>query len=148
MNLAQALKQKNRLAGELTRLQQIFVRENARRNDNPSTVNPEEVWTKIQALSEELGELKARIAKANINVYSAIERMAELKGRIAFINGVPKREGEELEQAHYGSAAAPTKYQWTSFINQQRADEMVFALQKEIDELQDKVDTYNATTTV
>jgi hypothetical protein len=148
MNLAQALKQKNRLAGELTRLQEIFQRENSRRNDNPSTVKPEEIWSKIQEVSEQLGVLKAKIATANVGIYSAIERMAELKGRIAYVKMVPKREGEEVEQPHYGSTAQPTKYTWTAFMNQQQADTLVFDLQKQIDTLQDQVDAYNATTQI
>jgi len=94
MNLAQALKQKNRLAGELARQQQILQRENARRSDSASTVDREDVLNRIVELSEELGELKGKITKANVNIYPALERMAEYKSLIAFYQGLPKREGE------------------------------------------------------
>ena len=146
MNLAQALKQKNRLAGELVRQQQILQRENARRNDSVSEVNREEVWEKIQNLSNELGELKGKITQANVNIYPALERMAELKGRIGFIQGLQKREGEEIIPLH--GDREPLKYKWESFINQTKCDELVAELQEQINDLQDEVDEYNATTQI
>ena len=69
MNLAQALKQKNRLAGELVRQQQILQRENARRSDSVSKVDRQEVWDNILRLSEDLGELKGKITQANVNIF-------------------------------------------------------------------------------
>lgn len=146
MNLAQALKQKNRLAGELVRQQQILQRENARRSDSVSTVDREAVYERILEISEELGELKGKITQANVNIYPALERMAELKSRIAFVQGLPKREGEEIQPLH--GDREPLKYQWDSFINQEKSDELVAELQEQINDLQDEVDTYNATTEV
>jgi hypothetical protein len=146
MNLSQALKQKNRLAGELVRQQQILQRENARRSDSVSTVDREAVFEKILSLSEDLGELKGKITQANVNIYPALERMAELKARIAFIQGLQKREGPEL--SFVGRDQEKVEYQWDSFITQEKCDEMVADLQEQINDLQDEVDTYNATTEV
>lgn len=146
MNLSQALKQKNRLAGELVRQQQILQRENARRNDSVSTVDREAVYEKILSLSDELGELKGKITQANVNIYPALERMAELKARIAFLQGLQKREGEEV--VFVGRDQEQVKYQWDSFINQETCDETVAELQEQINDLQDEVDAYNATTEV
>lgn len=146
MNLAQALKQKNRLAGEIVRQQQILQRENARRSDSVSQVDRNAVWQKIIELSEELGNLKGKITQANVNIYPALERMAELKARIAFINSLPKREGEEVN--FIGRDQEKMVYQWDSLINQQKCDELVADLQEEINDLQDEVDSYNATTQV
>lgn len=146
MNLAQALKQKNRLAGELVRNQQILQRENARRSDSVSKVDREAVWNRIQQLSEELGELKGKITTANVGIYPALERMAELKARIAYVNSLPKREGEEVQ--FVGRDQEKLTYTWDSHINQTTADTMVAEIQKQIDTLQDQVDAYNATTQV
>jgi hypothetical protein len=146
MNLSQALKQKNRLAGELVRQQQILQRENARRSDSVSTVDRDVVYQKILSLSDELGELKGKITQANVNIYPALERMAELKSRIAFIQGLAKREGEEL--VFVGRDQEQVKYQWDSYINQEKSDETVADLQEQINDLQDEVDAYNATTEV
>jgi hypothetical protein len=146
MNLAQALKAKNRIAGELVRQQQILQRENARRSDSVSTVNRQEVWQGIIELSEKLGTLKGMITQANVNIYPALERMAELKARIAYLNGLPKREGEEITSVGYNQEKLV--YKWDSLITQQKSDELVADLQQEINDLQDEVDSYNATTEV
>lgn len=146
MNLAQALKKKNRLAGELVRNQQILQRENARRSDNPSKVDRKAIWDRIITLSNELGTLKGKITQVNIGIYPAIEQMAELKSRITFIQGLQKREGDEKE--YLGPSQEVITRVWDSFINQQKCDEMVALLQEEINTLQDVVDVYNATTTL
>ena len=146
MKLNQALKVKNRLAGEVARFNQILHRENSRRNDNPSTVNREEIWNKIVATSNELGDLKGRISTANVGIYAKLERMGELKSRIAFINSLSKRTGEEIVPLH--GDREPLKYTWNSYVNQEKADGMVIDLQKQIETLQDEVDSYNATTEI
>lgn len=146
MNLAQALKQKNRLAGELVRQQQILSRENARRNDSVSKVDREAVWTKVVELSTKLGELKGKITVANIGIYPMLDKMAELKARITFIQGLDKREGEEITSVGYNSEKLV--YTWNSCINQEKCDALVVKLQEEINALQDQVDNYNATTTI
>lgn len=146
MKLSQALKEKNRLAGELVRQQQILQRENARRSDSVSKVDRQAVWDKIQTLSDELGLLKSKITVANVGVYPLLERMAELKSRIAYVSSLPKQEGEEV--SYIGRDQEKLVYKWDSLINQEKCDAIVADLQLRINELQDKVDTYNATTDV
>jgi hypothetical protein len=146
MNLAQALKQKNRLAGEIARNQVILQRENARRNDSVSTVDRQAVLNRILELSEQLGVLKAQIATANIGIYSALERMAELKSFISFLQTLPKREGEEVN--FVGRDQEKLVYTWNSLVTQTDCDGRVAKLQEQINALQDQVDSYNATTTI
>jgi hypothetical protein len=145
MNLSQALKNKNRLAGEIVRLQGILQRENARRSDSVSTVNREETWDKILKISDELGTLKAKIAEANVKIYSKLERMAELKGRIAFLQSLPIRSGPEL--VYLGGEQRQT-YNWDSFISREKVDEFITDLQLTINNIQDEVDSYNAQTII
>jgi len=146
MNLSQALKKKNRLAGEIARLQQILQRENARRNDNPSKVDRKQILDQIILTSKELGYLKADIAKANVGIYPALERMAEYKSLIAFYQSLPKRDGEEI--VFVGRDQEKLTYTWDSFITQEECDKEVVKLQQIINELQDEVDHYNATTQI
>ena len=146
MNLVQALKTKNRLAGELVRLQNILQRENSRRSDNPSKVNCEEVYKSIIDLSDRLGLLKSQIAAANINIYPAIERMSELKSRISYLNSLPKREGEEI--CFVGRDNEKLVYTWDCYLNQEEVDSLVVKLQEECDRLQDTIDNFNATTQI
>lgn len=146
MNLAQALKHKNRLAGEIVRQQQILHRENARRNDSVSTVDRGQVLANILKLSNELGTLKAKIATANIGIYPLLERMAEYKSLIAFYQGLPKQEGQDVQ--FVGRDQEKLTYTWESHINQTRCDELIAKLQEDINAWQDEVDAYNATTTI
>lgn len=146
MNLSQALKQKNRLAGELVRQQQILQRENSHRIGSVSTVDCELVYGKILDLSTQLGELKGKITVANIGVYPMLERMAELKARITYIKSLPKRVGEET--IYTGPNTPADKYTWVSFIDQAGCDTMVELLQKQVNEYQDKIDRFNAVTEI
>jgi hypothetical protein len=146
MNLAQALKQKNRLAGEINRQQQILQRENARRSDSTSSVDRQAVLDKILELSTQLGELKAKIAKANVGIYPAIERMAEFKSLIGFFQTLNKRVGEEI--VFVGRDNEKLTYKWDSLVTQESTDARVAELQAKINALQDEVDTYNATTQI
>ena len=146
MNLSQALKQKNRLAGELVRQQQILQRENTRRSDSVSNVDPKVVWDQIINLSDQLGELKGKITQANVGIYPALERMAELKSRIVFVQGMGKREGPEV--TFVGRDQEKVEYTWTSFINQEAADKMILELQTKIDTAQDLIDQYNQRTEI
>jgi hypothetical protein len=72
--------------------------------------------------------------------------MAELKSRIAFLNGLPKREGEEV--TFVGRDQEKMVYTWDSHINQEQTDKMIADLQLQINNLQDQVDLHNATTEV
>ena len=81
MTLSKAFKSKNSLVGKLNQHKQILLRENSRRNDNVSKVNPAQIYDEMLFVSEKLGRLKAAIAKANIGIYDKIERMAELKDK-------------------------------------------------------------------
>lgn len=144
MKLNQALKLKNRLASDLVRLQEILRRENSRRNDNKSTVDREHVWNSILRKSEELGKIKAQIAKANIGIYDKIERMAELKNRIAYLHSISIRAGEEI--VLFGRNQEKMVYEWDAFFKQEDIDRCVSEIQEDINSLQDDIDIYNATT--
>jgi hypothetical protein len=153
MKLAKALKVKNRLVGELNQLKVELQRENSRRNDNPSKVDCKSLYAEIEAKRDSLIALKAAICSANAGspnkdagIYQKIDKMSELKSFINFLAGLPKREGEELTLI--GANREKLTYQWTAFINQERADALTKELQLEVNKLQDDVDEYNAVTEV
>lgn len=144
MTLSTALKMKNRLAGELVRQQQILQRENARRSDSVSQVDRGAVYQKILDLSEQLGEIKGKITQANIGIYPALERMAEYKAHISFLQGLVKRDGEEITSV--GHNQEKLTYMWDSFIPQENCDLRVAELQLKIHAAQDFIDEYNGKT--
>jgi len=152
MKLTKALKFKNRLVGEINKLEEVLQRENSRRNDNPSKVDCKEVYTQIVSKVNDLINLKSAICAANAGaavgggIYGKIEETKELKSFINFLNGLPKREGEELTLI--GANREKLSYQWTAFLNQEKVDVEVLVTQEKINKLQDEVDEYNAVTDV
>jgi len=146
ISLSQALKLKNRIAGQLVKAQEIFSRENSRRSDNPSQVDRKEALEKIFKLSDLLGDLKSRIATANVPIYSDIERLNETKSLITYIIGLNKTEGPDIVGTVYNQP--PKEYTWDAHLNQQSADNLIEKLQQKINAHQDKIDAFNATTII
>lgn len=145
MKLHKALKIKNRLAGEVTRLSQLLQRENSKRSDNTSQVNAADVFNDLNTVRSELVRLKAAIARANIGIYEKIERISELKNQINLLNSLPAREGQEksaINQQTYET------HEWKAFLNRQAIDGLIVAIQQDINKTQDEVDEYNASTEV
>lgn len=60
MTLAQALKEKNRLAGELSRNWAMIARENSKREDSSRVIDVAETYKKVQLYKEKLTELKTK----------------------------------------------------------------------------------------
>ncbi len=146
MNISKALKVKNRLVGELAKQQEIFKRENSRRNDNPSTVNAADVLLNVVAVFDKLVKLKGAINEASAPVSEKLAKLTELKQYINFVSSVPCREGEELTLI--GSNREKLSYTWTALLNREKIDHEVSFLQKKINDLQDEIDTFNSQTTV
>lgn len=144
IKLHTALKVKNRLAGEVARLQSILARENARRNDNTSKIVCADISIQLDAARKKLLSVKTEIAKANVPIYAALAELEETKAQIAFYSTLPVREGYEIIPTPTGSL----DYTWTSYLNREKLDNLVAELQKRANDLQDEIDAYNASATV
>jgi hypothetical protein len=99
-------------------------------------------FAKIQSLSNELVELKARIHKVNQPVYNQIFLLAELKGQIKELKKVPTDEGKQTER--YGSVQSIKVVQ----LNIVDIENLVGELQDRIEELQNELDIHNANTII
>ena len=142
MNVKQALKQKNKLVTELKAQYQILQKFNSIEEGNPSRYIMVYVLAKIESLSNELVELKARIHRVNQPVYNQIFLLAELKGRIKELKKVPTDEGKQTER--YGSVQSIKEVQ----LNIVDIENVVGELQDRIEELQNELDIHNATTNI
>ena len=142
MNVKQALKQKNKLVTELKAQYQILQKFNSIEEGNPRRYIMVDVLAKIESLSNELVELKARIHRVNQPVYNQIFLLAELKGRIKELKKVPTDEGKQTER--YGSV------QWMKVVELNIVDveTRVGELQDRIEELQNELDIHNANTDI
>jgi peptidoglycan hydrolase CwlO-like protein len=146
MNISKALKVKNRLVGEVNRLQELVKRENSRRNDNTSSVNVEETVSQLESTREKLVSLKGAINEASAPISKKLADLAETKSQINFYNSIPSREGEELTLI--GSNREKLSYMWSAHLNREKLDAKVVELQKKTNDLQDEIDNFNAQTQV
>ena len=142
MNVKQALKQKNKLVTELKAQYQILQKFNSIEEGNPRRYIMVDVLDKIESLSNELVELKARIHKVNQPVYNQIFLLAELKGRIKELKKVPTDEGKQTER--YGSVQSIKVVE----LNIVDIENRVGELQDRIEELQNELDIHNANTII
>jgi hypothetical protein len=146
MNISKALKVKNRLVGELVRLQDIFKRENSKRNDNVSEIDAEKAYNDVLEAFDKVVALKGAINKATAGIAIKLAELSEYKKYLTFIQSVPVKEGPETVQGGYGKD--PINYTWKAFINRAKIDEKVAHYQSKIDALQDEIDEFNAKTQV
>ena len=146
MKIHKALKIKNRLAGEISTLQSILIRENSRRSDNLSKVDAQQVDAELSAKRIELWRLKGAIAKATSAIVEKLAFLEETKSEIKFFSSLPNREGEEIVNALGGKEIV--KYTWTATFNRQFIDKKLVELQNNINSLQDEIDEFNAKTDI
>lgn len=135
--LAKALKEKNKLKLEIAQLQKRFNTYNSviKGNQRPFDlkITEKELTEKIFQLIQ----LKSVITKSNQAVQDKIYRLAEIKGLIKFYKDVPIKQGKSAER--YSSEA--TEYE--ALFNESEIYIRIENLQKEADEIQDILETFN-----
>lgn len=154
-NLAQALKQKNRLAGEVARGREIVQRENSRKESRPARADVRTVFEENLAQMRTLAACKGAIAAANAGVvtgdqgiYGQLNLQAELRGLITFLKGLNTKEGEEVERVGFLSRDEASRTIYVATITRDEVDRLVATYQAEIEQLQDEIDEFNAATRI
>lgn len=142
MNVKQGLKEKNKLVTELKSLYEITKTHNSIEEGNVRRYSVVDTLSKVVATTLALVDLKARIHRANQPVFHQIFLMAELKGQIKMLRAMPVEEGKVSER--YGSTVCVKSVE----INIAERDMMVKSIEKQIEQLQDELDTHNATTQI
>jgi hypothetical protein len=146
MKISKALKQKNRIAGKLSKLQSLLARENSRRNDKVYTADREDLLNQINATRSSLIAIKAAITVASAGIATQLATLAEIKSEITYYESLPTKEG--VETVNIGYSKETKDYTWESYITQAHVDKKTSYLQTQADALQDSIDEYNATTDV
>ncbi len=154
-NLSQALKHKNRLAGEVARAREIVQRENSRKDSQIARADVRAVFEESVTRSRELAAFKGAVAAANAGVltgdhgiYGKLNLQAELRGLIVFLKGLNTKEGEEVERVGFLSRDEASRTIYVATIARDEVDRLVAAHQAEIEQLQDEIDEFNATTRI
>lgn len=155
INLSQALKQKNRLAGEIARLREIVQRENSRKEKQPVRADVRVAFDQGVKLSRDLAVFKGLIASANAGVtdlgrgiYGKLNLQAELRGLIAFLKELNTKEGVEVERVGFLSRDEAVSTVYVAVITRDEVDRQIAEWQAEIERLQDEIDEFNATTRI
>ena len=147
MSLAKALKYKNELIRMINETRTLIVKHNSYDSRNAPKFNLVISLGELIRLTELLADLKAQITKANAGIISDIALQCEYRSLIATLNTIPVDEGfSELDS--YSSSLAPRTIEKKVHINEPTIVKQQEGLRLKISELQDKIDAYNAVTTV
>lgn len=138
LSLSKALKIKNRLAGRLAKTNLSIAQYNCTVEGRKDEVDVKALDKERTSLVAALVELKTSIFEANKGIYRQIILIGEKKGEVEFLSGLNTKHGVEP----HGYQAQPVTY--VSVIQKAEVDKRVKQLEKDIDELQDAIDKYNA----
>ena len=144
MTIKQALKQKNKLIkqiGENTKLMQEY---NSIEVGNERPYSSIILLAKITEDTKELANLKSKIHIANTPVLEDIFLMSELKSIAQSLKKMDCTEGKS-NRDRYRLESESVK---TSEISLVRRNETIKELETRIEEIQDRLDVFNATTQI
>jgi hypothetical protein len=144
MTIKQALKAKNKLVksiGENTKLMQQY---NSVEVGNQRPYSTEVLFNQISKDTLELAELKSKIHKANTPVLGDIFYMSELKSMIQALKKMDCTEGKSNKDRY----RMESELVMTSEISLVTRNEMVKSMEDRIENIQDKLDIFNATTEI
>lgn len=137
ISLSKALKVKNRLAGRLAATTSTISVYNSVVRGRHGEVQVAELDKYRAELVNALVDLKTAIMEGNTGVYRLLNVLEEKKSEVAYLQGLNTRHG--TEPGYQGQTI-----EYVAVISKSDVDKRVKQLEKEIDELQDKIDAYNA----
>lgn len=145
MTLAQALKEKNRLAGELARNWSMIARENSKHEDSPRVIDVAETYRKVQLYKEKLTELKTKIGLANAGNLERIYKLEECENELNRLNDIRTDESSDFQAI---SDSSYKEFKRSVVFSAAQVYEMREKAQQECNDIQDELDAYNATTKI
>jgi hypothetical protein len=138
ITLGKALKIKNRLTGRLAKVQADVQAYNSVPEGQAGQVDVPALLKTREELVGALVSLKTAINDANREIQRDVYDLAEKKGTVQFLAGVNTRHGPL--PAVYPST---TEINYVAALKKAEVDALVARLEKEIDQLQDKLDQFN-----
>ena len=140
ITLAQALKEKNRLAGEIRRLWGLFQHENSCQENHERSIDVEKTLQTIEHYTAKLVELKTKISLANQGEHlDNMQRLDAVRKQHAKLAETSGSEDPEFDSRGLGSVI-----ERTAVFSEGRLETMRQQLRREADALQDKIDAHNA----
>ena len=142
MNLTKALKHKKKLIRLAEEQYLRFAKFNSTVVGTHSPYSAETAFNEWIRLTEELVELKTKIHLANGPIMHKIHRMSELKGMIHRFRNVDTKSG--MQRDYYDKDAV----EYAAFIDVVKKDTQIHIWEGMIEELQEEIESYNATTKI
>ena len=140
ITLAQALKEKNRIIGEISKLWALVNRENSCWEIHKRSISVIETMKTINFYTEKLIELKTKIGKANEGNLQNMYALDEYKSQISKLNNL-----DTSEDIRYRGIKDDIMEVRSAEITAADVIEQVKQLQLKCNQLQDAIDAYNAT---
>ena len=139
MTINQALKQKNRLAGEIAKLNSKILSYNRWVKGNKPDYDSHALYNKRDNLVAELIELRTNIALASAPQVKNMILLAELKAKMQLLERLPTNAGIEpgYSENHLVYEVQMPETQKDMFLE---------GVQQDINNIQDALDHFNATT--
>ncbi|MFW5847768.1 MAG: hypothetical protein ACOCVF_02500 [bacterium] len=144
MKLYKALKLKNKLANEIADLKRKIMQKNSMVEGSIEYYDVNELYEELLIKIDKLVALKNAINLKNVEIQNKIYLLAEYKGMISFLKGIPTKEGFEKSKS-FGEVS---EYNFVVSINEVQKEKLINDFQEEIDELQETVDHFNYTTDI
>jgi hypothetical protein len=138
ITLSKALKAKNRLTGRLAKVQADIQAFNSVPAGQADQVNVPALMKTREELIGAMVALKTAINDANREAQRDIYDLAEKKATAQFLAGVNTRHGPQ--PAVYPNT---TEVNYVAALKKADVDSLVAGLEKQIDQLQDKLDQFN-----
>jgi hypothetical protein len=138
ITLAKALKLKNRLTGRVAKVQADIQAYNSVPEGQAGQVNVLALMQTRDELVAAVVSLKTAINDANREAQRDIYDLAEKKGTVQFLAGVNTRHGPL--PAVYPST---TEITYVAALKKADVDGLVAKLEKDIDQVQDRLDQFN-----
>ena len=145
MNIKQALKRKNKLAGLMNEEFAKANKYNSVEEGNPRPYSAVKSLDNWMALIDELVDLKTRIHTANTPVFEKIFRLAELKSQIKNLKSLDCTTGKYNEGGRWGNSESVIRH---SEITVTERDLIIKDLEAQIEHTQEELDTHNHNTEI
>ena len=144
MTIKQALKEKNRLIKAIDDEFKKVYSYNSIDEGNTRPYSTATALDNITILEDGLIDLKTKIHRANIGVYNKIFRLSELKSLAKKLAQINCDEGKVTDR--YLRGAEPSIK--TAEVSVVDRDSRVKMIEEEIEQLQEELDSHNATTSI
>jgi hypothetical protein len=150
MNIAQGLKEKNRIVGRIAELEKKIIKNNKYQSNRPPVDDVAILFERLQLEKASLVRLKQQLAVANAGISAELADLAETKGMIKFLETIPTGVcGYPVQTHDYATnRLVDSEYTIEYTFDQKILDNSIECYRALAEKLQDTIDNYNATTTL